>query len=130
MLTKELFAKMIADCQATAKAQPGADEVVTFTRGDLDALHALILRVADDQAQRGVERILKLVAPPMAEAIRTMVDGRLKKRRALCWRGPFDPGAQFEAGDLVQMRRQLYVAQRDAPEGNPGESVDWRMLLD
>lgn len=43
--------------------------------------------------------------------------------------GPFRDGNDYEKGDAVTFGGSLWIAQKDAPEGKPGISTDWRLAV-
>lgn len=62
------------------------------------------------------------------------VRGDLRKECALRLplfvdRGVFKEGEPYQAGNAVTFGGQLYLAQKDAPAGKPGESPDWRLAV-
>jgi ketosteroid isomerase-like protein len=48
---------------------------------------------------------------------------------ALLDRGVFKEGAVYEKGDGVTWGGSFWIAQKDAPEGKPGSSPDWRLAV-
>jgi hypothetical protein len=44
-------------------------------------------------------------------------------------RGVFKDGQRYERGDVVTFGGSMWIAQKDAPTGRPGSSVDWRLAV-
>lgn len=44
-------------------------------------------------------------------------------------KGVFGDGLTYEKGDAVSYGGQLYIAQKDAPEGKPSTTNDWRLAV-
>lgn len=44
-------------------------------------------------------------------------------------RGVYDETRDYEAGDAVSSGGSLFISQKDAPEGAPGDSKDWRLAV-
>jgi hypothetical protein len=44
-------------------------------------------------------------------------------------RGPFDATKRYLAGDGITYGGHWWIAQKDAPQGKPGESGDWRLAV-
>lgn len=44
-------------------------------------------------------------------------------------RGPYKPSDEYRKGDAVSYGGSLWVAQKDAPEGKPGDGSDFRLAV-
>ncbi len=105
-------------------------------------------RRAQDVLQRAVERIPKPRDGNDGLAVEDFeftMDGRTatvmlmrggEVLKTASWRtaqildaGVYRDGALYEKGDAVSFGGSLWIAQKDAPQGKPGTSPDWRLAV-